>query len=80
MIPIFITVVVMPLIAGKIPHIKNPANHKKKSFFHSFFIWVRFFFIFLNTNGNKIRKAKNHLQNASETGGTSPAAPLVIAT
>jgi hypothetical protein len=31
------------------------------------------------TNGRKIKKASNHLQNASDTGGTKPDAPLAIA-
>ena len=69
-------VVDIPAINGKAPQIPQPVKPKKKSFGVSDFNCFFFLIIYLKKNGINIIKTDNHLQKASETGGTYSTPPL----
>ena len=75
MMPMFAIVVVNPAINGKAPQIPQPIAPRKKSCKDSFFNWSLFFLISLKKKGNKITNTVNHLQKASDIGGTNSTPP-----
>jgi len=64
---------------GKAPQNAKPVSPRIRSLGDSFIRCLKFFLIEGKTKGRKIKKAISHLQNASDTGGTKPDAPLAIA-
>ena len=72
----FAIVVDIPAIKGKAPHTPHPIEPKKNNFQNSLLSCFFFFKISLEKKGNRIKKTVNHLQKASEIGGTYSTPPL----
>ena len=72
----FAIVVDIPAINGNAPQIPQPISPKRKRSNDSSLKCFLFFEISLKKKGIKIINTVNHLQNASETGGTYSTPPL----
>ena len=73
--PILAIVVDIPAIKGKAPQMPQPIK-PKKIIYKILFLKIFFFFeISEYKNGDRIKKTKSHLQNASEMGGTYSTPP-----
>ena len=72
----FAIVVDIPAIKGKAPQTPHPIDPRKNNFQNSLLSSFFFLKISVEKKGIKIKKTVNHLQKASEIGGTYSTPPL----